>query len=487
MPLLSTPNQDTLDVPDFDDDRCQSRYHVGAVVRGSIHGNTRYDSDSNHNLHRRFAQQQFHSEEISVITNDSAPQSANFPTNKENTAPSHENRNSSDGKRVHSTKNGEDHQQTLEETGFGARSSVSISSWIPSRSIPAEGTMPCVESLVRQSHHQIPEIIKPMTKYSTQIYSGTPSTPSTQASSQSDKCMEDLSLRADEHTPSVFNDDFEPEQQIIKLSVDLATSQQDLDHSKLQARQYRTEVSRLQSLVEKLMEENIELKYSMVDMEKRLLIEKINETPMIMPITKPANFETPIKANPRNMTPDTADDGNVINPINSSLESDEMSCDSHITCHDLYTSNTCNDTIQEEVEYETNIGKDGHKISKIKPIYLFNDKEIDLQDGIYTVESFETRRENNNMEHISDEKQVLAPTSTNKASIWGAFQWKRKKSPEISLDKFITKKPTASFGGKNRMTRLFSFRAASQDDGVCDETVIQSISSLSTAPKQKLC
>ena len=72
-----------------------------------------------------------------------------------------------------------------------------------------------------------------------QKYSGTPripSTPRTQASSQAETCTEDLSLRADEYAPVVFNDDFELEEHIIKLSVGLATFQQDFDHSKLQAR-----------------------------------------------------------------------------------------------------------------------------------------------------------------------------------------------------------------------------------------------------------
>ena len=48
------------------------------------------------------------------------------------------------------------------------------------------------------------------------------------------------------------------------------------------------------------MEGNIELKYSMVDIEKIHLIEKINKTLMII-LTKPAVFETPIKANSMRM------------------------------------------------------------------------------------------------------------------------------------------------------------------------------------------
>lgn len=322
-----------------------------------------------------------------------------------------------------------------------------------------------------------------------------PSTPSTQASSQADKSMEELSLRTDEYTPSVFNNDLQPEQQIIKLSIDLATSQQDLDHSNLQVVQYRTEVSKLQSLVEKLLKENVDLKYQMADMEKSHFMEKMHQTPTTMPATKLAIFERPSTSNSMDVTVDTTDessseeafyhDDDVRRQTNSSPELDDMSYESHITCLDLYnTSNICNDTLQEEDESETDTEKDSSEIPEMKPVCLFSNEKANRRDETCSEDPFATCGDSNTVEHSTNEDPVKAPKSNKSTFGWGAFHWKKKKSLQKALEKFGTEKPPVAVGN-NRRSRLFFFSSSSRDDAACDDTVAGTISSVSTAPKQK--
>ena len=282
-------------------------------------------------------------------------------------------------------------------------------------------------------------------------------------------------------------------QQIIKLSVDLTTSQQEFDHSNLQVQKYRTELSILQDLVEKLKDENMELKYRMLNMEKKRPMERINQTHTTAPVSTSLILKMTTKASASDVTVDTADNsssqgsvsynGDVITPHAMSYNGDVItpqdfddisettttsSSSSRITCLDLYTSDACNDTFQEEFEHEANTVEDSNNTPKgMNPVFVFNDKEIKLNKEKYSEDPFATCREDNVMENDlgTEAEQIISSKSAKKNFGWGALQWKRKNIPQTSFQKIKTERPTIAIND-NQKSRPFYFGTALKMIGV---------------------
>ena len=345
MPLLSNRFEDTLDVPDIDEDRswCQQR---------RTQSSSRYDGEqratvlgSLSNLQNKFVQAN-QNEDMSVMTIDSTLQ--NIQSN-------------------HDELSASDMEGSLRRLGAGSTQpfqieggemdknsrnlSFSSSSCVPN---PPKTTDSSFDDELRRNRQDRKQ--KQRRKYSTQTYSQggmlysslhettlddsrstsgrswarlnenisifesskargsakllVTGTPSTQASSQASSSPRDVTVRGlhslsvdqeEGYSPSVSSEQFEPEKEIVKLSIELATSKQDLDHSNLQVKRYRNELNKLRVLIEETHKENRRLKYRIADLENKQMADILShhhEPTISRPELqrRQPNFQTPKKS-----------------------------------------------------------------------------------------------------------------------------------------------------------------------------------------------
>jgi hypothetical protein len=519
MPLLSTFHQDTLDVPDIDEDRswCQQKRSHAAFENRLLQKSNRIGSvPSLQNFQNRFVQDN-NNEDMSVMTIDSTMQNINTQSTL------HDDNSVSDMEgSIRRISIGNNQPIPIEAPEINREKasrnpSLSSSSWIPSKNADSS----CDDE---RRKGQQGKKNKQRRKFSTQTYSqggmvysslhesmgmlddssrsGTGSsrrgngkgsifesnkargsakllisgTPSTQASSQASMSPRDLTISGlvpslsnpsdqENYHPSVSSEPYEPEQEIVKLSIELATSKQDLDHANLQAKQYKNEMIKLRDLLEEIQEENTRLKYKVVDMEKNQMSEIISSHHghkdnyhTEFPLAE-STFHTPMKPKPLDVTQETADDsidsqfvkksyhepegglfdskGDMITPIKSPARLDQ----SHITCQSLYddTPNIETDFEEETILVNESINTQREN-SPPRMLFTTNDT-ASPQDEIFQGDPFATCERRGSKFHEMNTRVDVGEDTARKYR-W-PLQWNSNKSAKVSTD--------------SRQTRFFFF------------------------------
>ena len=520
MPLLSTFHQDTLDVPDIDEDRswCQQKRSHEAFANHEVQRNNMTGSIPS--LQNRFVQAQ-NNEDMSVMTIDSTIQNIQSALNDDVSVSDMEGST----RRIPT---GNTQQIPIEalkimEGKVSGNPSVSSSSWVPSKTDSSD------DGLRRKQGKRN----KARKKFSTQTYSqggmlysslhesllddsrcgtmssssrpnekisifennkargsakllisGTPSTQaSSQASSQASISQRDVPVSGcpssskqsnrENYCPSVSSEPYEPEQEIVKLSIELATSKQDLDHANLQINQYKSEVIKLRTILKETQEENIRLKYQTNDSDKMQISETMsnyhgNEFPPTQ-----SSFQTPMKSKPLDVTQETANEsiapefsnrsshgleemalfgskGEMITPIKSPERLDQ----SHITCQSLYNETPNMDTNFEEEHslLDESNGIHGADSSPPRVLFTTNDSTVSPQKEIFQGDPFATceRKEPN----IVGEDA----TRTKKWTLqWNSNRSSKEQSTESRKTKFFFFGTSTSSVDNNRLGEKGSF------------------------------